>query len=434
MADTSVLTLTLNSGDKTKSISVPANLGNVLFEKLSNNPNIKHLDLNSFESLLNYCISRSVVSSDLPEEEIDEQIMELISSKVKTQSNGDSQVTMTTSCLEANNIHMTNLIDEMSKNGLSMVETSVTTDKKSTKSVSKFKLTRYPREYDSGKVIYPQSMTTQTDGFRTYLVISDIHAPYHDEKLVWNLVRFGITNKFFGCIINGDILDLPYFGSYDKKLEFYDMESHKRTINEMGRLCDVIGENFEYKLLIDGNHDQRMSRNALGNKVSGEGIKPYGSDCDLFSVGTYLGLQRHTGEEAYKNFLVMPYGSSTQIGNPLDGVAVHHGDKFGKNINPDMIKANNLYGHTHRLETKIGCRLTDSGEMVSVAEYRTGCLLDFSKEIPCMSSSIKDNWNHGFAIITEDVKTGQCFVDNILINNGKFLYKGEVIDLYDGNR
>ena len=425
-----MVTLTLTTNEKEQSISVPVEIGNLFFDNLSkNNKTLNNINFADFQEIISMIISSSV---DLNSDETKNNINAIIESKISNGDDGTSEITIKTENLQSNKHHTDDLIKSMSEQGMSLVKNVVQVKGRDTTSKMEFVMTKAPRTLFSNTIFKTpvSSRVSENPDIQQFLVISDIHAPYHDKALVNNLVDYGISNKFFGCIINGDILDLPYFGHYDKDMAYFDMKTQAETVNEMGELCDRISEHYEFKMLIDGNHDQRMSRDAIGKGITGVGLKPYKSNYDLFSVATYLNLGRHQGQDEWKNFTVLPYGASTQIGSAVDGLRIHHGNKFGKNINPDMIKSNTLYGHTHRLETKIGCRMADNGIVVNIAEYRTGCLLDFTKEIPCMSDSIKDNWNNGFAIVTHEVSTGKVFVDNILITNGKFFFNGEIVDLY----
>lgn len=93
-----------------------------------------------------------------------------------------------------------------------------------------------------------------------FVVISDIHYPYQDDKAVKCVLHFIQNNDIDTIILNGDILDFYDVSSFDKEPD--RINSLQREINITARLFKKLRD-IKPKariVFIKGNHENRLER------------------------------------------------------------------------------------------------------------------------------------------------------------------------------
>jgi predicted phosphodiesterase len=224
-----------------------------------------------------------------------------------------------------------------------------------------------------------------------WLVISDLHVPFHEPVAVEAALKYGKDKKVTGILMNGDMMDcaaVSYWPSaikrdFDKEVElFIDF-------------LDLLEQEFPkarkvYKM---GNHEHRLPR-MMQQRV------PELAGLPLAAIEAVLGLEE-------RGIDTVDYYEQVQAGKLpiLHGHEVARG--FTRAVNPArglFLKAKSwaMCGHYH--STSEHTERNIRGKLLTC--WSIGCLCDLSPEY----SSI-NNWNHGFAIV-DCGKDGDFFIEN----------------------
>jgi len=235
-----------------------------------------------------------------------------------------------------------------------------------------------------------------------YLILSDIHLPFHDEDALSAALEYGLSNPVDTIILNGDILDCYDVSRFSKELRRPKISEEL----EMGRnffkyLRELFpSANIYFKL---GNHEERMRAYVLRNAREL-------ADLNDISLESLLRL------DEYK---IIPV--NREMIN-LGKLIVLHGQELGESVfspvNPARgmflkAKASTLVGHYHQSSHHSESNLR--GEQIGV--WSTGCLCNLSPDYRPYAFT---KWAHGFAYVTvhEDLN---FHVENLKIINGKIL-------------
>lgn len=92
-----------------------------------------------------------------------------------------------------------------------------------------------------------------------WLILSDIHVPYHDRKTIELAVREAKRRGIKGVLLNGDTLDSHEISNHDKN------PSAPRYVDEVEKGKELLGwlrgQFPKARMLIkEGNHEERLSR------------------------------------------------------------------------------------------------------------------------------------------------------------------------------
>jgi predicted phosphodiesterase len=239
-----------------------------------------------------------------------------------------------------------------------------------------------------------------TDG--RYLVLSDIHIPYHDMDSLTTALEWGLNNDIDCIILNGDIMDCYPVSSFIKEV---GMPSLREEIEMTQAFFSYLRELFPiipiyYKL---GNHEERVRNYLLRN------AKEF-SDVDNLKFENLLSL------DAFKIKLV-----NREI-IKLGKLNVLHGHEMGESVfspvNPARgmflkAKSSTLFGHNHQVSHHSENNI--NGESTGV--WSMGCLCTLS---PDYRPYAYTKWSHGFACV--DVNEDLTFhVNNMKIIGGKII-------------
>lgn len=204
-----------------------------------------------------------------------------------------------------------------------------------------------------------------------FVVLSDIHFPYQDDKALKAVYKFLEQHSVDTIILNGDILDFYDVSSFDKDPD---------RVNSLQKEIDMATKFFkklriikpEVRIVfIKGNHEYRLERYLKKH--------PELYSLDALKLPNLLDLKKYNIEYSDKGI---------RLGN----LKIIHGDmvrKFsGYTARGELEKhdSSGICGHVHRLS----CYYYRTPERY-LAWYESGCLCDLNPEY-----INEPNWQQAF--------------------------------------
>jgi predicted phosphodiesterase len=256
------------------------------------------------------------------------------------------------------------------------------------------------------------SIRESKKGPRLYVVLSDVHIPYHDEDALEAVCGLMKDLSPHGLVLNGDFLDLLELSRHSAgsvaKLEGRRVST---TFSEARRILNMLQEAAGAGCIdnhfIDGNHEDRVGRwlSAGDNGVFADDLS--------VDITSRLDLK----DRGFKHHAGYP-----DAGVSLGKLWVTHGrftNKYHAAKMLDYYRHSVMYGHTHVPQTH--CASALHGQQVA---YGTGYLADERSE--AMSYAPKPNaWVKGFALVY--VWPDESFNAQVLnFWRGQFAYGGKV--------
>lgn len=232
-----------------------------------------------------------------------------------------------------------------------------------------------------------------------WLVLSDVHLPYHDVRTVELAIRHAKRERVKGVLLNGDILDSHELSTFDRD------PSAPRYIEERDaalKFFDYVRASLPstrivYKL---GNHEERLERYLWRKAPALYGL-PSVTFASIFELSTY-------GIELVADKRVVRLGL----------LNVLHGHEYRPSISAPVNPARGLFlrskavalcGHWHQTSEHHEPTL----EGTPKGCWSTGCSCQLSP-----GYSPLNKWNHGFAIV-EVGREGKFSVRNLRVINGE---------------
>jgi predicted phosphodiesterase len=230
------------------------------------------------------------------------------------------------------------------------------------------------------------------------LILSDLHIPYHSNEAIQVALRYGLEKEVNCILINGDLLDMPNQSKHEPD---WRMRRTKDEFDAVRLFLATLRELFPKARIIfkHGNHDERWEK-WLYIKA------PEIFDDSYFHLEERLGLNE-LRVETVKDKLPVKIGKLTVLhGHELNG---------GGGVNPargTFLKTidNVLIGHFHRSSQHTEPTL--GGDVIVTTSQ--GCLCGM---YPMFARVNK--WNHGFAYVEHEIKTGEYVLQNLKIVKGK---------------
>lgn len=236
-------------------------------------------------------------------------------------------------------------------------------------------------------------------GATRILLLSDIHVPYHNIEALTIAINYGKEKNVNAVVLNGDTLDCYALSRYEK-------DPRKRKFSEELESCRQLLEIIQRELQCPiyfklGNHEERYEAYLRTKAPELLGTSEFTLDT-LLKFGQY-------GCELIQDKRIIKAGR----------LNILHGHEFGRSVfspvNPARgyymrAKASVICGHNHQSSTHTENNL--EGKIVTT--WSTGCLCEMHPAyLPI------NKWNHGFAYVNVDSKSGEFEVDNFTIINGK---------------
>lgn len=257
-----------------------------------------------------------------------------------------------------------------------------------------------------------RKVSESSKGLKTWLVLSDIHVPGHNKKLIGDILSIISEYPIEGIVFAGDFLDLYSIGSYNRNslanLKDWSLSKEYDMGNELLDEFDRVLSPDTKKVFIFGNHEDRLDREFkhLDTAKYGEA---------LLSVRKGLKLD----ERGYEVLEDYPDGVF-RIGNDTRGVDIIHGQRINKYPAAATLLDNGgsvILCHTHRFSIFRDQQGTG---------YNIGCLIDIDNPLfGYMTRMQRKKWANAFAVVTEDAD-GNTFVEPIEVTDNKFFYRGKI--------
>ena len=232
-----------------------------------------------------------------------------------------------------------------------------------------------------------------------WLVISDIHIPYHDLTTLELAAKESKRRGIVGILLNGDVLDSHEISRHDKD------PGAPRYVQEIeaGRQF-IAWLRFQFPkariIFKAGNHDERLEKYVIERAPALFGLEG-------LSLPSLLHFADH-GIEWVTDQRVITLGKLNVV----------HGHEYrgGGGVNPARwlyLRARSvaMAGHFHRTSEHHSRDIRGK----AAAAWSTGCACCLSpRYLPI------NDWNNGFAFVTLD-KQGEFVVDNRRVLAGKIV-------------
>lgn len=264
---------------------------------------------------------------------------------------------------------------------------------------------------DQAKDMTPHALTLPPASGERWLVVSDVHRPFHNQVL-WNkLLKLinDLGSNLHGICLAGDYLDLYTLGSYnaDSLKNLSGLTLQDEYLDGLQGIDDLeqAANKGVKKLFLYGNHEDRYFRHVADKdnaKYGGALVDPIEAlrltergwivktdwQSDFFTLGTHLDIVHgiYIGVHAAKTHL----------------------DRTSHSV---------MFGHTHRVQ----CFHTGNR-----AAFNIGGLFDInSKSFSYMNRFNRQLWANGFAIVNVD-SSGCFFVEQVNVWDNRFLANGRM--------
>jgi len=235
-----------------------------------------------------------------------------------------------------------------------------------------------------------------------YLILSDIHVPYHSEVAIEAALRYGIDEGCQHLVLNGDFLDFYKLSRWSQDPRYRNVADELDTGKEiLAELERHFGGSDSVRVYKVGNHEDRYEQFLYAKAAALVGI-------EAFKLKKILPIEPKTwkfveSKQLYKlGKLLMLHGH--EVGRGLfDPVNIARGMWL-------RLQQTAMVGHWHRTSTHV--ETTGVKETV-IPCYSVGALCDLSPDYAPVNK-----WNAGFAIVNLDV-SGNFHVRNLIIHQGK---------------
>jgi predicted phosphodiesterase len=237
----------------------------------------------------------------------------------------------------------------------------------------------------------------------TWIVLNDIHFPYHDEEALKTALMYAKERNVDGILLNGDLCDFYSISTHAKRWDGVDLVGEIEMVQEFfaGLVDQFPNVKIIWKL---GNHENRLFRNLNKNA-------PYIAGLLSMNFGMNMGIEQFFLTE---QFGVKVIHDQTII--DANGLLVLHGHEYGiGGVNPSRkmaqeLKTSAIQGHLHRSESyniKNGL-----GQDIMCATM--GCLCNLNADYYGKAKLV---WVHGFGML--DVTDSGWAFENKIIIKGK---------------
>ncbi len=235
-----------------------------------------------------------------------------------------------------------------------------------------------------------------------YLILSDVHVPYHSEVALEAALRYGIDAGCKHLVLNGDFLDFYKLSRWSQDPRYRNVSEEIATGREiLSELEKHFKGSDSVKVYKVGNHEDRYEQFLYAKAAALVGV-------DQFQLKKILPIDPKTwkfveSKQLYKiGKLLMLHGHEVGRGM-FDPVNIARGMWL-------RLQQTAMVGHWHRTSTHV--ETTGVKEAVNPS-YSIGCLCDLAPDYAPVNK-----WNAGFAIVKLDV-SGNYQVRNLIIHNGQ---------------
>lgn len=262
--------------------------------------------------------------------------------------------------------------------------------------------------------------------------------PFHDEAamdIALQIVGLDHGHPLAQVINLGDFLDLPMYGTYEQEENF----AHTAQLAiDRGHLFLAqqraeAGDDARI-ILLEGNHDKRLTRFINNNAAAAYGIKAANmpDSWPVLSLNNLLRL-----DELKVEFIDGYPAASHWINKRLRAI---HGDKANSNGSTAASYTNahpnisTLFGHSHRMEQQ-SKTIFDRDQSIKSVAFSPGCLCRVDGAVPSVKGGVDgkgqalqyfENWQQGVSVIFyKDGDDDSFHFDQVHIHKGKTMYRGQ---------
>jgi len=233
----------------------------------------------------------------------------------------------------------------------------------------------------------------------TWLVVSDMHLPYHDRVALELAVREAVRRRVVGVLLNGDVLDSHELSDHEKDPR---AARYVAEVEAGRRLLVWLRSSLPRARLIykEGNHEERLTRYVFNRAPALFGLEAVTLPELLGCVG--LGVEWVSDRRVVR----------------LGNLNVIHGHEYRGGVSAPVNPARGVYlkarsvvlcGHWHRTSEHHERNIRGKSE----AAWSVGCVCQLSPRYAPLN-----NWNLGFAFVRVG-RDGGFEVDNRRVLSGK---------------
>ena len=234
-----------------------------------------------------------------------------------------------------------------------------------------------------------------------WLIIGDLHVPYHDQRAVEAAINFGIDKKCDHLLINGDALDAYQQSQWVKDPTQRHIDSEIATL---AKLLEAISPHFKTKVYKIGNHEERIESYLFMNAPKMVGMSKW-------SLTETLKKEAKLADDWQ-----MIGGRQLYTLGKLNG---YHGHELPRGLtNPVSVgrgvwlrtKQSGFTNHWHSTSTHVE---SNGAKSKTWCCFSVGCLCDLHPNYAPVNG-----WNHGCAYVDID-HHGNYSESNHRIVNGE---------------
>ena len=234
-----------------------------------------------------------------------------------------------------------------------------------------------------------------------YLVMSDLHVPYHCEKAIESALRAGIDAGCEHLVLNGDFMDFYKLSRWDQDPRARNPEDELKTGALVLKELNKHFREDSVRVFKVGNHEARYHSYLYQRAPALIGIEDFRLD-RILPLQDHKWRFIHSKQEYHLGKLPLLHGHELPRGL-TDPVNIGRGVYL-------RVAGTAMVGHWHRTSTHV--ETTGLDERL-VPCYSLGCLCDLKPEYATIN-----RWNHGFAIVTVGER-GSYQVQNMIIHDGE---------------
>lgn len=295
------------------------------------------------------------------------------------------------------------------------------------------------------KVPKPPAPKKNADGWRRAVIIPDPQIgyrrdldtaeldPFHDEAAMAAALRVVRAVDPDDVIVLGDFLDLAPLSRFEQEPGFA-LTMQPAIDRATLFLAELVAAapRSDRRVLIEGNHDRRLSKSVTANAIAAFGLRPGFTPPDTWPDLSVPHLLR-VDELGFDYVGGYPAGVFW-INERLAAIHGHKvastGSTAARVVDDERVSV--IFGHVHRVEMAHRTRRTFHGPRHSVA-VSAGCLCRIDGAVPSTKGSTDvfgravptvENWTQGVVVVTYQEGDGPFSIELVPIFDGQVMLRG----------